>query len=70
FSDLTGRKRPIVFAPLLSMVATLLMALWPRREPRVVARLLIVAGTALASVTVTAFIIELIAGVYSRTSAN
>lgn len=45
-SDRIGRKPPIVVALLLSMVATLVMALWPRLEALGVARLLLGVGTA------------------------
>lgn len=69
-SDRIGRKPPIVVALLLSMVATLVMALWPRLEALGVARLLLGVGTALASATGTAYMSELIAGGDSRTSAN
>ncbi|MFF6686718.1 MFS transporter [Pseudomonas aeruginosa] len=69
-SDRMGRKPPIVVALLLSMVATLVMALWPRLEALGVARLLLGVGTALASATGTAYMSELMAGGDSRTSAN
>lgn len=69
-SDRIGRKPPIVVALLLSMVATLVMALWPRLEALGVARLLLGVGTALASATGTAYMSELMAGGDSRTSAN
>ncbi|MCT5313060.1 MFS transporter [Pseudomonas aeruginosa] len=48
-SDRIGRKPPIVVAVLLSMVATLVMALWPRLEALGVARLLLGLGAALTS---------------------
>ena len=47
--DRLGRKPLILAALTLAMLATAVMALWPRLEALAVARFLLGAGTALAS---------------------
>ncbi|MCD5364107.1 MFS transporter [Chromobacterium aquaticum] len=59
--DRLGRKPLILAALTLAMLATAVMALWPRLEALAVARFLLGAGTALASAAGAAYMGELMA---------
>ncbi|PAU60147.1 MFS transporter [Pseudomonas indica] len=69
-ADRVGRRPLIVAALCLSMLATLVMLIWPRLEVLGVARFLLGIGTGLASATGTAYMAELMGSRDARASAN
>ncbi len=69
-ADRVGRRPLIIAALALSMLATLIMLLFPSLEALGVARMLLGLGTGLASATATAYMGELMAGSDSGRAAS